>query len=246
MLGILDSGVGGLSVYNEIKKLCPNSSILYFADNANIPYGELSKDKIFIFAKEAIDHMQDLGATSIAICCHTIGASVAHLLRNSIKIPLFDISSHSIVKLAQFSNVAIIGTNATVTSNFFQTKLNENLKGVFACPLLIPMIESGKIDIDTIEASLKAIPKEIQNLFLGCTHFPLIKSEIQNALPAISMIDPSNSFALSLIKNLTEGETQFYVTANQNQFYQIAKQFCKNENLPFPILVKSLYSPLLS
>ncbi len=154
MLGIFDSGMGGLSVWKELKKLDPSKGVLYFADTARFPYGNLSRDKLFIYAKECIDHLVHLGATSIAIACHTIATTVAPLLKHSSPIPIYDIASHSLSLFTHLERVAIIGTKATIASQFYQKHLGEKVISTLSCPLLVPMIEAGVIDLKIIQESL--------------------------------------------------------------------------------------------
>ena len=246
MLGILDSGVGGLSVWKELKKLSPNSGVLYFADNARVPYGNLTRDKIFIYSKESISHLIDLGATSIAIACHTISTTTGPLLKHSTQIPILDIASHSIPLLTPLNRIGIIGTKATISSEYYQRALGEKIINAIACPHLVPMIENGEVDMALIKASLERIDPTIEALFLACTHFPLIKEAIQILFPHIPLIDPAISFAKSLLPLASAAPDEFYVTKDASHFYKSATIFCEEKKVAFPFLIKSLYSPLIS
>jgi glutamate racemase len=246
MLGILDSGLGGLTVWKELKNLSPEKGVLYFADSARAPYGNLSKEKIFIYAKESIDHLIDLGATHIAIACHTIATTVGPLLRHSSKVPLFDIASHSIPLLSPLEKIALIGTRATVTSKFYDRFLGNKLVSITACPNLVPMIENGTLDNDIVEKSLEPINKDATALFLACTHFPLIKDIIQSFCPHMSLIDPSHTFAKALLPYAKIGPDEFFTTGNPTHFHSHASIFCREKKVAFPFLIKSLYSPLIT
>lgn len=246
MLAILDSGVGGLSVWKKLKELAPSKGVLYFADSARVPYGNLTRDKIFIYAKESIDHLIDLGATSIAIACHTIATTVGPLLKHSSKIPIYDIASSSLPLLAPLTKVALIGTRATITSGYYQRALGSKMITAQACPLLVPMIESGKIDADIIKSSLDGIDRNVDALFLACTHFPLISEAIQSFLPNISLMDPAFAFAKTILPLAKEAPDEFYTTGDPAHFHECRTIFCGRENLSFPFLIKSLYSPLNS
>ncbi len=246
MLGILDSGVGGLSVWKELKNLSPKSGVLYFADNARVPYGNLTRDKIFIYSKESISHLIDLGATSVAIACHTISTTIGPLLKHSTKIPILDIASHSIPLLSRYNKIGVIGTKATIESGFYQRALNEKIVTALACPNLVTMIESGIIDEKVIEFSLNKIDPSIDALFLACTHFPLIKERIQKYFPHTPIIDPANSFAVNLLQYICDSADEFYTTKDPAGFHKSTSIFCGEKKVAFPILVKSLYSPLIS
>ncbi len=246
MLGMLDSGVGGLSVWKELKRISPKSGVLYFADSARVPYGNLTKEKIFIYAKESIDHLIDLGATSIAIACHTIATNVGPLLKHSTKVPILDIASHSLPLLKKFNNTTLIGTKATVNSGYYQRALGEKIQAAFACGDLVPMIESGVIDVDIVKASLKAIDPNSEALFLACTHFPLIKEFIHSILPNMLLIDPAESFAREILCYTNEKPDEFFTTGDPAHFHRSASNFCQMQKVPSPLLIKSLYSTLLS
>ena len=246
MLGMLDSGVGGLSVWKELKRISPSSGVLYFADSARVPYGNLSKEKIFIYAKESIDHLIDLGATSIAIACHTIAASVGPLLKLSTKIPVLDIASHSLPLFENLTNITLIGTKATVNSGFYQRRLVERLAKAIACPALVPMIESGNIDLNIVKTSVETINPSTNVLFLACTHFPLIKDVIQSFFPSMILIDPAESFAKTLLSYAKESPDEFFTTGDPAHFHRSASIFCQMQKVPSPFLIKSLYSTLIS
>lgn len=246
MLGILDSGLGGLTVWKEVKNLAPEKGVLYFADSKNAPYGNYPKEKIFVYAKEAIDHLIDLGATHIAIACHTIATTVGPLLKHSCKAELFDIASHSATLFPHDKKIALIGTKATVSSRFYNKYLGENLLSSTACKDLVPMIENGIIDSDIVEKSLEEVDKRADLLFLACTHFPLIKETIQIFYPHMTLLDPAYSFAKTLLPYGKTGHDEFFTTGNPTHFHSHASIFCAGEKVPFPFLVKSLYSPLVT
>ncbi len=246
MLGILDSGLGGLTVWKELKNLSPEKGVLYFADSARAPYGNLPKEKIFIYAKESIDHLIDLGATHIAIACHTIATTVGPLLKHSCKAKLFDIASHSIPLLTTFEKISLIGTTATLSSKFYDRFLSKKLISKTACPNLVPMIEKGILDFDVVEKSLEPVDKDTDALFLACTHFPLIKDVIQVFCPNIPLIDPAITFANTLLSYAKIGPDEFFTTGNPAHFYNHASIFCREKKVTFPFLIKSLYSPLIT
>ena len=246
MLGILDSGLGGLSVWKAIKELSPKSGVLYFADSARVPYGNLPKEKIFVFAKECIDHLIYLGATSIGIACHTIATTVGPLLKHSTKVPIFDIATHALPLITPFKRIGIIGTKATINSGFYQRALKEKIASATPCPELVPMIEKGCIDHDIIKNSLIDVDREIETLFLACTHFPLIENALQTFFPETLLFDPAKSFAQALLPLASEAPDEFFTTGDPLQFHQSASIFTGEKKVAFPYLIKSLYSSLIS
>ncbi len=246
MLGIFDSGLGGLTLWKAIKDLSEKSSVVYFGDSSRNPYGNLTKEKLFVYSKEGLDLLQELGSSHIAIACHTVSTTVLPLLRNSSKVPVFDIASHSLQLLEPFKRIAIIGTRATITSGYYQRALGERIVSATACPDLVPMIESGNISLSIIKNSLNEVDLSADILFLACTHFPLIKNELQLLLPQISLLDPAPSFAKKLIPITVNGLDKFYTSGDPAKFHKFATFFTKGKEVAFPFLIKSLYSPLIS
>jgi glutamate racemase len=246
MLGIFDSGLGGLSVWNAIKEISPQSGILYFGDSARNPYGNLTKEKLFIYSKEGLDLLIELGATHLAIACHTVSTTILPLLRHSSNTPILDIASHSLTLLEPFEKIAIIGTKATIASGYYQRALGEKIVSVTACPDLVPMIESGMICQNTIKNSLKSVDSNADVLFLACTHFPLIKNEIGSILPNITLLDPAASFAKTLIPLTINEFDKFYTSGDPTKFHKFATFFTQGKEVAFPFLIKSLYLPLIS
>ncbi len=244
-LAIFDSGLGGLSVFKELKLINPKLGVIYFADSKNVPYGNLSKERIFFLTKMAISELKDLGATSIAIACHTISTTILPLIKKSETIPIYDIATLSLEVLQKFNKISLIGTKATINSEFYQKKLGAKIVSAKPCPELVDMIESGNIDNFVIESALAKVEKEVDALFLACTHFPLIKDKISLHFKGAQIIDPANYFAEKLKMTSSEMKDEFYTTGDPVQFQHHAQIFLKEQKVPSPFLLKSLYSPLI-
>ena len=244
-LAIFDSGLGGLSLYKELKLINPEIGVIYFADSKNVPYGNLPKEKIFFLTKMAIAELKELGATSIAIACHTVSTTILPLIKKSESIPIYDIASISIEILKKFNRISLIGTKATVNSGFYQKNLDNKILSALACPDLVEMIESGILEESVIELSLANVNRDVEALFLACTHFPLIKEKITPYFEGVEIIDPANYFARKLQTHSSHMKDEFYTTGDPIQFQHHAEIFLKEQKVPSPFLLKSLYSPLI-
>jgi glutamate racemase len=244
-LAIFDSGLGGLTLYKAIKKLDPQIGIIYFADTKNVPYGNLSREKIFSYTKEAFTHLKDLGATSIAVACHTVSTTILPLIKKSEPIAIFDIASSSIPILNDYKKLSILSTLATYKSNYYQSRLIGKIQSFQPCPKLVTMIESGILDSEIVKESLLEVDRNVDALFLACTHFPLIKDLISINIPNIPIIDPAESFAKSLANESSNFNDEFFTTGDPTDFQAHASIFIKEQKVPSPFLVKSLYSPLI-
>lgn len=240
MHGVFDSGLGGLSVWKEIKNRFPTSSTLYFADQAHLPYGSLPSKKSLYYVQGALDHLIEMGATSISMACHTISTTIIDKLRPLYSIPIYDISSASLQSAADYQKIAVIGTTNTIRSKYFQNVFKDRLHSATACPKLVPMVEEGVISRSMIESSLILIPPGADSIFLGCTHFSFIGEEISRALGGIKIIDPAAFFTSQLPPLASGGIDKFVTTGNVEKFHTMSENLVKRK-LPFPFFIKPLY-----
>jgi glutamate racemase len=191
-IGIFDSGIGGLTVAHKVKELMPEESIVYFGDIAHLPYGDKSAAAIQAYSIKVTDVLLQQGCKLILIACNSASSAAFDLVREYVgsKAKVFNVIDPVVEYVAQnYSNqkVGLIGTKQTINSNTYESKLkqlnpNIELKSL-ATPLLVPMIEEGffenRISHDIIEAYLHNEELiGIEALILGCTHYPLIKNEI--------------------------------------------------------------------
>jgi glutamate racemase len=249
-IGIFDSGIGGLTVAKAISKLLPNEQIVYFGDTAHLPYGDKSPDLIHSFVKRISNFLLNKEqCKSVVIACNTASATSYEFLRDRHKgtypiINVIDPIIEAIVKDSTLKKVGLIATKTTVESGVYQEKMkrrNPNIEmRVLATPLLAPMIEEGfshdKISKTVIENYLNHPNlKDIDALILGCTHYVLIKDEINEFYNGkIKLFDSTDLLALKL-KNILENENllteqnkpknKFYVSDFTPSFAQSASRF---------------------
>lgn len=216
MIGVFDSGVGGLTVVKEIFKHLPGYQIIYFGDTARLPYGTKGADFVKKYSKKITQWLLDNGATVIVIACNTSSAWASDFLRKEFpNTPIFEMITPAVEQAVKNSindgkRIGIIGTPGTVRSGVYKKKLSEldkTLK-IFAqaCPLFVPLVEEGwvkeKITKDVAKKYLDYFKKDkIDSLILGCTHYPLLKDVIASAVgKKIKIINPAEAIA----KNLKE------------------------------------------
>ncbi|MFN4082635.1 MAG: glutamate racemase [Bacteroidia bacterium] len=192
-IGIFDSGIGGLTVARAITKLLPNEKIIYFGDTAHMPYGEKSAEAIKNYSIKIADFLINKQCKAIIIACNTASAAgykavVKNTGLKDLIINVIDPAVDYAVKKHKQKNIGIIGTKRTISSNVYakriQRKHTGNSVAQLATPLLAPMIEEGfynnKISQTIINSYLdKPKLKNIKALILGCTHYPLIKKQIE-------------------------------------------------------------------
>lgn len=208
MIGVFDSGVGGLTVVKEIFKQLPQYQIIYFGDTARLPYGTKGSDFVQKYSVKITDWLLKNGAKIIVVACNTSSAWASDLLKERFKnTPIFEMITPAVNEIGQsnFKKIGIIGTPGTIKSGVYQKKLktkNFKLKIISqACPLFVPMVEEGWVSGDVIEKTaeeyLKSLKgKNIEALILACTHYPLLIKTIGKVINGrTQIINPAESLA---------------------------------------------------
>lgn len=213
MIGVFDSGAGGLTVVKELQQLLPQNDILYFADNARYPYGNQSRERLIQYAREDAALLIKHGATIIVIACNSASAAAASVLRQELSLPVFDMIT-SVVDIIQAlppkTRLGVIGTKATITSGAYEQLLSPRSLTAIATPMLVPLVEERwwqhSESKRMIRRSLSPLKKaRLQALILGCTHFPIIKSLIGEIMgKKVRLINPAETIANSVAKHITE------------------------------------------
>lgn len=216
-IGVFDSGIGGTSVLEAIKKLLPYEEYYYLADSKHCPYGEKDDDELYRIVKANVEFLKAWGAQIIVVACNTATTRCIEKLRNDFKNLPF-VGTEPAVKLAANSNaknILVLATPGTISSERLETLVEENQKPdqtikLLACPGLADTIEFNlNKNSLIIEAKLTDLFKNLDcNSFdcivLGCTHYSLIKPEIQAFFPHATLMDGNDGIARrvkSLIKN---------------------------------------------
>jgi len=249
-IGIFDSGIGGLTVAHAISKLLPNEQIVYFGDTAHLPYGDKSPELIHSFVQNISQFLLEKeNCKSVIIACNTASATSYEFLRDRHKgsypiINVIDPIIEAIVEDSTLKNIGLIATKTTIESGVYQEKMkrrNPNIEmNVLPTPLLAPMIEEGfsrdKISHTIIENYLSHSKfKNIDALILGCTHYVLIKDEINDFFKGkVKLYDSTDLLAIKL-KNILKKENllsnskvesnKFYVSDLTEGFKESASRF---------------------
>ena len=253
MIGIFDSGLGGLTVVNAIMKQLPGYDLLYFGDTARTPYGTKSQKTVIGYSFENTDFLIKKGAEIIIIACNT-ASSVATLgLSEKYNIPIFEVITPAVedaLIVSKKHRIGIIGTRATVNSNIYKIKIQAKDPDARvysnACPLLVPLVEEGWMKKPETRMIIKKYlhplkGRQIDTLILGCTHYPLLKDIIQQKIgKRVKIIDSSLSVAAQIKEYLKknpeidgllskEGRASFFVSDVTDQFIKTAKKILKKD-----------------
>lgn len=185
-LGIYDSGLGGYSVYHDLKQTYPDFDMIMFADQVNAPYGNKSSEEIRIIAFEAMFRFQRQGITSVLIACNTVSAVALDYLRENFPdMNIWGIIDLTVSQIPSNHSVGVVATQATVDSKAYILAMPDNTVEQMALYDLVRNIESLSSDEVLEESLLSGSVYDQEYLILGCTHFPLVKHLFANISDAI-------------------------------------------------------------
>lgn len=247
-IGIFDSGIGGTSIWKEIKTLLPNENIIYLSDSKNAPYGEKSKKDILDLSIKNTDFLLSQNCKLIVVACNTATTNAIRILRNQYKIPFIGIEPA--IKPASLKTrtktIGILATKGTLNSDLFEKTSNTIKKEISIKETigkgLVELIEEGKIDTKEMEMLLSSyltpmIDQGVDCLVLGCTHYPYLIPKIKEIVGnKVEIIDSGQAVARQtksiLIKHellntdLKIGSHQFFINNNK----QVLQQVLSKEN----------------
>ncbi|MGL6168323.1 MAG: glutamate racemase, partial [Fusobacteriaceae bacterium] len=245
-IGIFDSGVGGVSVLKEILEVLPFHNIVYFGDNLNAPYGDREIEEIrslclkvsdFLVYKEKID--------VLVIACNTATAASLNLMKEKYSIPIIGVVENGIkdgLKMSKNKKIGVLATPATIKMDVYRKSgisLDSSavIYGV-GCSLLAGKIEKGWVDSiendNLVKEYLDLLPRTIDTLILGCTHYPFIKKNIEKYFKG-TIVDPAVETAQFLKNEIGVGELfqkpflKFYTSGDTEGFRKIAQDFLEKE-----------------
>jgi glutamate racemase len=193
-IAVIDSGVGGLTVAKEIMRQLPKEQIIYLGDTARCPYGPRPLEEVKKFTWEMTNYLQSFDIKMLVIACNTATAAVLEEIQNSLSIPVIGViypGARSAVKVTKNKQIGVIGTVGTIQSRAYENALlsiSSKLQvKVLSCPRFVPIVESGDYETEevyqtVVEELSPLIGESIDTLILGCTHYPLLSTIIQEVM----------------------------------------------------------------
>ena len=216
-VGVFDSGIGGLSVWLEIRRQLPDESTVYLADQLNLPYGPLPAARVLALARSATQWLLESGCKAIVLACNTASAAALHELRAQHPSVPFIGMEPAVTPAAQRSRSRVVGvmaTPGTLQGKMFADAVARFARGVTVvnqpCPGLVELIERAEADDPRTEGLLRELLRPIQDagadtLVLACTHYPFLLPQIRAIVgPDVDVIDPAPAVARQLGRVLAE------------------------------------------
>jgi glutamate racemase len=243
MLGIFDSGLGGLTVLRRVRALLPDHDLLYFADQANVPYGDRTPGELLQLTEANLARLNGAGAQAIIMACNTSCATALEFGWPSTEAPVLDLieSAAIAVKQAGYRNIGIIATAATARSGAYALTIGEHAPGThvteIAAPALVPLVEAGKLEglepRRAVAAVCAKLPGAVDAVVLACTHYPLLERHFRELLGTeIAIVDPANMHAQRAARLVAElripagaGTTFCMTSGNLERFRENVEAF---------------------
>ena len=234
-IGIFDSGIGGLTVLKNLYKNYPNNEYIYFGDTINLPYGNKTKKCLEELSSKDVEFLLNKKVDLIIIACGTVSSNCYEYLINKYNIPIYDIISPTIeyINNSNFLNIGIIATEATINSHIFKNNINKN-KNVYEikAPKFVPIIENNTKDIDSaINEYLEKYKNKLELLVLGCTHYPIIKENLNNYFDSkVKLLDMSEPL-LNKINNNNKSNITIYFSKLTKENIENTKKILNIDNI---------------
>jgi glutamate racemase len=248
-IGVFDSGFGGLTVARALAGRLPGESILYFGDTARVPYGSKSPDTVRRFSRESARLLLAWDVKLLVIACNTATAHAEETLRRELDIPVVGViepGASAAVAATQTGRIGVLGTAGTIASGAYDLAVRRRLGEdgrVYAqpCPLFVPLVEEGWTDhpVTRMVAAeylrpLKQV--EVDVIVLGCTHYPLLRSVLEEEVgPGVTLVDSGEETAEAVARILLEQELEtsaadppthaFFVSDSPLRFREFGRRF---------------------
>lgn len=208
-IGLFDSGIGGLSVVQELQQLLPEEELCYFADQAHFPYGEKNAEQLICYSRSAAAFLMEKGIKLLVIACHTASAYALHALQRQLSIPVIGMIEPTLRILQKERSIVLLGTAALIRSNLYQERIRKEYPHLTVNALigqqLVTAVEEGRPDDASLIAQKLLKGQQFEALLLGCTHFARIKPILQQVIgPDLPILDPAKSVAKAVAEELTQ------------------------------------------
>jgi len=250
-IGVFDSGIGGLTVLHALREALPaGGPFIYLGDTARVPYGTKSNDTVVRYAVEGARFLLRHDIRALVVACNTMSAVAVEALERVVEVPVIGViapGAEAAARATRSRRIGVIGTAATIKSGAYTTALESRIPGVRvvsrACPLFVPLAEEGWVDNDVARQVARIYLEDlgrdgIDTLVLGCTHYPLLRRVIGDAIgPDVTLVDSAVAAAHAVRARLiASGQLpaagakpgagdHFFVTDSSERFREVGSRF---------------------
>jgi glutamate racemase len=243
-IGIFDSGLGGLTVFKELRRLLPGEDLIYFGDTARVPYGTKSPEAVRAFSREIAEYLSGRRVKLLVVACNTASSLALEEIRKVSPAPVLGVIAPGVDAALKAvrpgGRILVTGTAATVKSGAYTRALSAARPGVRvtekACPLFVPLAEEGwcrkPVALTVAKEYLAPFRGKADALILGCTHYPLLKGVIARVMgPSTEIVDSARAAALAakaeleargLLNPGRRGRSEFVVSDAPEKFSALA------------------------
>jgi len=249
MIGVFDSGIGGLTVVRRLLEVLPEYRVTYFGDTARVPYGNKSVETVTRYAFEDSEFLLRQGAKLIVVACNTASAVALDALRERLQVPVIGVIEPAVraaVAASASGRIGVIGTRATIASGIYERTIAamrpEATVVAEPAPLLVPLVEEGWLDQPETPAILRAylaplLARRVDTIILGCTHYPVLRDTIARLVgDEVALVDSAQETAVetralimrdqSLRESLERSPDHlFFVSDITPHFAEVAERF---------------------
>lgn len=251
-IGMFDSGIGGLTVMQEICTTLPQEKIIYFGDTARLPYGEKSQETIIRYAIENTIFLMEQKIKMLVIPCNTVSSYALENLQRIFNIPILGVIEPGVDRVVQVTKnqrIAVLGTRGTIHSGVYQNAIKKKLPGcevfAIACPLFVPLVEERFLEHEATKMIVKDYLAPLKNekidtILLGCTHYPLLRDLIQEEMGKHVLIIDSATTCAQRVSEIIKAQNlvthaagiprhQYFASDNPEKFRALGSHFLQNE-----------------
>ena len=249
-IGVFDSGVGGLTVLQAIHRRLPGESTAYLGDTARVPYGPRSPELVIRYCIDNARFLLNQDLKLLVIACNTASAVAMDVLQKMLAIPVIGViepGARAAAAATRNNRIGVIGTRGTVKSGAYQSAIRKQRSGMeiraCACPLFVPLAEEGWTDGHIAQLTAESYLSSFRDfgmdtLLLGCTHYPLLKGAIAQAVGGdVALVDPAQAVAAAAEELLelrgwkadpaagTSPSRRYFVTDQPELFADVGESF---------------------
>jgi glutamate racemase len=252
-IGVFDSGVGGLTVLQALRRRMPQRDFVYLGDTARVPYGRKPPEMVVDFATGIADFLCGMGVEGVVVACNTASSVAIPKLTERCPVPVWGVIEPGVqaaARAVKSGTVGVIGTKGTISSGAYQKRLEARGLKVWAqaCPMLVHVVEEGLADSPEAELMVRHYLSgrpEIAALILGCTHYPILRNVLRKVLgDSVQLVDSAEATAETVCAAFS-GETEpvgtgrviHFVTGDPVAFDHTAKVIggVEGEVIPLPV-----------